>query len=72
MSRAITWNPEKLKAVKAALARADEARQTSFKITLPGEREEIELDCGYCRHMVDYIEQEFRRHPPNNEGKEGE
>ncbi len=77
MTRVINWDAAKLKAVKSALAAAEAARKTSFKVLLPGEREEAEFDCGFARHMIDYIEQQFARNPPrdygpNNEGKEGE
>lgn len=77
MSRVINWDAAKLKAVKAALASAVEQRKTSFKVLLPGEREEVEFHCGFARHMIDYVETEFARNPPrdfgpNNEGREGQ
>lgn len=74
MARTINWTPEKLKALVVA---RDAATGPSFKVKLPGEVLEAEFDVGYARHLIQYLGDEFAKHPnqprrPYNEGEEGQ
>lgn len=77
--KTITWNDEKLKALKEGLDRAMKAGKLTtdtLKVKLPDEREPAEFTVGYARQLVQYLEVEFAKRPPdlgpNLEGEEGQ
>lgn len=77
--KTITWNEDKLKALKAAIDKAMSAGKLTtdaVKVDLPGEKEPAEFTVGYARHLVTYLDEQFAiRAPdlgPNLEGEEGQ
>lgn len=74
--KTIIWTREKYLLLGKQYEAAAAARKTSFKLELP-RGEEIELDTGYARYLLEYLGPDFAAAPdqsrrPYNEGEEGQ
>lgn len=74
--RTITWTREKYLLLVKQYEAAAAARKASFTLELP-RGENIELDTGYARYLLEYLGPDFAAAPdqprrPYNEGEEGQ